>query len=76
MAREYKDMRSIKDLAVTHHFISNDNDKCIVLLENGKRHIVKLHSKHFSNYPLLFVVIGGKQYQVADKSFCFKHGVI
>ena len=70
----YKDMRSIKDLAVKQYFILND--KCIVLLENGKRHIVKLQSKHFSNYPLLFIVIGGKQYQVADKSFCFKHGVI
>ena len=74
MVREYKDMRSIKDLAVKHHFIMQD--KCIVLLENGKRHVVQLRSKHFSNYPLLFVVIGGKQYQVADKSFCFKHGVI
>ena len=67
-------MRSIKDLAVKHHFILNG--KCIVLLENGKRHIVKLQSKQFSNYPLLFVVIGGKQYQVSEKHFCFKHGVI
>ena len=67
-------MRSIKDLAVMQYFILNG--KCIVLLENGKRHVVKLQSKHFSNYPLLFVVIGGKQYHVADKSFCFKHGVI
>ena len=74
MAMEYKYMRSIKDLAVKKYFILND--KCIVLLENGKRHVVKLHSKHFSNYPLLFVVIGGKQYQVLDKSFCFNHGVI
>ena len=74
MAKEYKDMRSIKDLAVKQYFILNG--KCIVLLENGKRHVIKLQSKHFSNYPLLFIVIGGKQYQVADKSFCFKHGVI
>ena len=69
-------MRSIKELAVKQYFISNDNAKCIVLLENGKRHVVKLQSKYFSNHPLLFIVIGGKQYQVADKSFCFKHGVI
>ena len=67
-------MRSIAELAVKQYFILNG--KCIVLLENGKRHIVKLQSKQFSNYPLLFIVIGGKQYQVADKSFCFKHGVI
>ena len=67
-------MRSIKELAVKQYFILND--KCIVLLENGKRHVVQLRSKHFSNYPLLFVVIGGKQYQVADKSFCLKHGVV
>ena len=74
MAMEYKGMRSIKDLTVKWYFILNG--KCIVLLENGKRHVVKLQSKQFSNYPLLFVVIGGKQYKVADKSFCFKHGVI
>ena len=74
MVKGYKNMRSIKDLAVKQYFILND--KCIVLLENGKRHVVKVHSKHFSNYPLLFIVIGGKQYQVYDKSFCFKHGVI
>ena len=67
-------MRSIKDLAVKQYFIMQD--KCIVLLENGKRHIVKLQSRQFSNYPLLFIVIGGKRYQVADKFFCFKHGVI
>ena len=67
-------MHSIKDLAVKQYFILNG--KCIVLLENGKRHVVKLHAKHFSNYPILFIVIGGKQYQVADKSFCFKHGLI
>lgn len=74
MAMEHKDMRSIEDLAVKQYFIIQD--KCIVLLENGKRHVVKLQSKYFSNHPLLFVVIGGKQYQVADKTFCFKHGVI
>ena len=67
-------MRSIEDLAVKQYFILNG--KCIVLLENGKRHVVKLQSKQFSNYPLLFIVIGGKQFQVSDKSFCFKHGVI
>lgn len=74
MAMEYKGMRSIKDLAVKQYFILNG--KCIVLLENGKRHIVKLQSKYFSNHPLLFIVIGGKQYQIVDKSFCFKRGVI
>ena len=74
MVQGYNNMRSIKDLAVKQYFIVND--KCIVLLENGKRHVVKLQSKYFSNHPLLFIVIGGKQYQVADKSFCFKHGVI
>ena len=67
-------MRSIEELAVKQYFILNG--KCIVLLENGKRHVAKLQSKHFSNYPLLFIVIVGKQYQVDDKSFCFKHGVI
>ena len=67
-------MRSIEELAVKQYFILNG--KCIVLLENGKRHVVKLQSKQFSNYPLLFIVIGGKQYKVADKHFCFKYGVI
>ena len=67
-------MRSIKELAVKQYFILNG--KCIVLLENSKRHIVKLQSKYFSNHHLLSIVIGGKQYQIADKSFCFKHGVI
>ena len=52
-------MRSIKDLAVKQYFIIKD--KCVVLLENGKRHVVKLQSKYFSNHPLLFIVIGGKQ---------------
>lgn len=74
MVKEYRDMRSIKDLSVKQYFILNG--KCIVLLENGKRHVVKLQSKYFSNHSLLFVIIGGKQYQVSDKSFCFKHGVI
>ena len=74
MVKGYNNMRSIKDLAVKQYFILNG--KCVVLLENGKRHVVQLHSKHFSNHPLLFIVIGGKQYQVSDKSFCFKHGVI
>ena len=67
-------MKSIEDLkTVKQYFITQD--KCIVLLENGKRHVIKLRSKCFSNYPLLFVVIGGTQYQIADKSFCFKYGV-
>ena len=74
MVKGYNNMRSIKDLAVKQYFILNG--KCIVLLENGKRHVVKLQSKQFSNYSLLFIVIGGKQFQVSDKSFCFKRGVI
>ena len=74
MAKEHKAMRSIKELAVKQYFIMQD--KCIVLLENGKRHVIKLQSKYFSNHNLLFIVIGGKQYQIADKSFCFKHGVV
>lgn len=68
-------MKHINELTtVTHYFIINN--KVVVLLNNGKRHIVKLHSQQFSNYPLLFVFINNVRYMINDKTFCFKYGVI
>lgn len=68
-------MKHIKELTtVTHYFIVKN--KVVVLLNNGKRHIVKLHSQQFSNFPLLFVFINNVRYQINDKTFCFKNGVI
>lgn len=66
-------MKHINELNLKHGFIMNGK---FIAISKNKRHVVKLQSKYFSNYPKLFVVLGGKQYQVNDKQFTFDHGVI
>ena len=51
--------------------IDNAKQQVIILLENGKRHVLKLQAHYFSNYPLLFVIIKGKRYQVNSSVFEF-----
>ena len=66
-------MKHINELELNHAFIVNG--KFIAIKEN-KRNVVKVQSKHFSNYPFLYVVLNGKRYQINDKSFDFKHGIV
>ena len=47
-------------------------NEIIQALENG----LKVRSKYFSNYTLLYVVLNGTRYQINDKQFDFKHGII
>ena len=75
-------MKSINELNPSHYFINDTFDKVVVFINGdhsgqpNKRHIVKLYSRYFSNYPLLFIKIKGVNYQVTDKTFCFKNGII
>jgi hypothetical protein len=66
-------MRHISELKLNHAFIINN--KFIAIKEN-KRNVIKVQTKYFSNYPLLFVVLNGTRYQINDKQFDFKHGII
>ena len=66
-------MKHINELNFTHSFIVNGK---FIAISEKKRHIVKIQSKHFSNYPLLYVILNGKRYQINDKQFDFKHGII
>jgi hypothetical protein len=66
-------MRHISELKLNHAFIINN--KFIAIKEN-KRNVIKVQTKYFSNYPLLFVVLNGTRYQISDKKFDFKHGII
>lgn len=66
-------MKHINELNFTHSFIMQGK---FIAIKSGKRNIVKIHSKHFSNYPLLYVVLNGTRYQINDKQFDFKHGII
>ena len=66
-------MRNINELELNHTFIVNN--KFIAIKEN-KRNVVKVQSKYFSNYPLLYVVLNGKRYQINDKSFDFKNDIV
>ena len=66
-------MKHINDLNLKHAFIVND--KFIAIKEN-KRNVLKVRSKYFSNYPLLYVVLNSTRYQINDKQFDFKHGII
>lgn len=66
-------MKHINELKLNHAFIVNG--KFIAIKEN-KRNVVKVQSKYFSNYPLLYVVLNGTRYQINDKHFDFKHGII
>ena len=66
-------MKHIKELELNHTFIINDK---FIAIKGNKRNVVKVQSKHFSNYPLLYVVLNGTLYQINDKSFDFKNGII
>lgn len=65
-------MKNIKELNAKCFIM---NDKAIVLI-GSKRHVLKVQSKYFSNYPLLYVYLNGTRYQISDKTFDFKHGII
>ena len=56
-----------------HAFIVNDK---FIAIKANKRNVLKVRSKCFSNYPLLYVVLNGTRYQINDKHFDFKHGII
>ena len=66
-------MKHINELNLKHAFIVNN--KFIAIKEN-KRNVLKVRSKYFSNYSLLYVVLNGTRYQINDKQFDFKHGII
>lgn len=66
-------MKHIKELELNHAFIINDK---FIAIKANKRNVVKVQSKYFSNYPLLYVVLNGTRYQINDKSFDFKSGII
>lgn len=66
-------MKPINELNFKHSFIVNGK---FIAISEKKRHIVKIQSKHFSNYPLLYVVLNGIRYRINDEHFDFKHGII
>ena len=66
-------MRHIRELKLNHAFIINNK---FIAIKDKKRNIVKVKSKYFSNYPLLYVVLNGTRYQINDMHFDFKHGII
>ena len=67
------EMKHINDLNLKHAFIVNDK---FIAIKANKRNVLKVRSKYFSNYPLLYVVLNGTRYQISDKQFDFKHGII
>ena len=69
----FKIMKHINDLNLKHAFIVNDK---FIAIKANKRNVLKVRSKYFSNYPLLYVVLNGTRYQISDKQFDFKHGII
>lgn len=66
-------MKHINELELNHAFIVNNK---FIAIKANKRNVVKVQSKYFSNYPLLYVVLNGTRYQINDKSFDFKYGII
>lgn len=66
-------MKHINELNLKHAFIVNDK---FIAIKANKRNVLKVRSKYFSNYPLLYVVLNGTRYQINDKQFDFKHGII
>ena len=66
-------MKHINDLNLKHAFIVNDK---FIAIKANQRNVLKVQSKHFSNYPILYVVLKGTRYQISDKQFDFKHGII
>ena len=66
-------MKHINDLNLKHAFIVNDK---FIAIKANKRNVLKVRSKSFSNYPVLYVVLNGTRYQINNKQFDFKLGII
>lgn len=66
-------MQHINDLNLKHAFIVNEK---FIAIKASKRNVVKVRSKYFSNHALLYVVLNGTRYQINNKQFDFKHGII
>ena len=66
-------MKHINELNLNHAFIVNNK---FIAIKATKRNVLKVYSKYFSNYPLLYVVLNGTRYQINAKHFDFKHGII
>ena len=66
-------MKHINELNLKHAFILNNK---FIAIKANKRNVLKVRSKSFSNYSLLYVVLNGTRYQISDKQFDFKHGII
>ena len=66
-------MKHVNELKLSHAFIVNNK---FIAIKANKRNVLKVQSKSFSNYPLLYVVLNGTRYQISDKQFDFKHGIM
>ena len=66
-------MKHINELKLNYAFIVNNK---FIAIKADKRNVLKVHSKYFSNYTLLYVVLNGTRYQINDKQFDFKHGIM
>ena len=66
-------MKNVNELKLSHAFIVNNK---FIAIKANKRNVLKVRSKYFSNYPLLYVILNGTRYQINDKQFDFKHGTI
>ena len=66
-------MKHINELKLNHAFIVNGK---FIAIKANKRNVLKVQSKYFSNYHVLYVVLNGTRYQISDKQFDFKHGII
>ena len=66
-------MKHINNLNLKHAFIVNGK---FIAIKANKRNIVKVRAKYFSNYSILYVILNGTKYQINDKHFDFKHGII
>ena len=66
-------MKHINELNLNYAFIVNNK---FIAIKGTKRNVLKVYSKYFSNYPLLYVILNGTRYQINDKQFDFKHGIM
>ena len=66
-------MKHVNELNLKHAFIVNDK---FIAIKANNRNVLKVRPKYFSNHPLLYVVLNGTRYQINDKQFDFKHGII
>ena len=71
--QRYFEMKHINDLNLKHAFIVNGK---FIAIKANKRNIVKVRTKYFSNYPILYVILNGARYKINDKHFDFEYGII